>query len=311
MRSGNKISLQINLSAADLPVCRKLLERQINFWYEELDEIVLSIESKKSFGKFAKDFDLNKEGLMEMVADFGSRFRKIRYHFIDYSAGQNAHLAGLFFCNDSIPEKDYRGCAFYSYLDGLASCNNRYIIHLDSDIMVGGNPNTWLQDAVDLLNSDPNYLLVNPLPGPPSSNYELKQKYTRRMGLYQFLFKKMSTRVFLIDMNKLNVNKLSLKKVPVKPRYIKWFFKSGFKWGYMALEDLFSDIMLRRSLLRVDTLGVSEGRSAYTLHPVLKPAEYIRAIPDLLRRMDTGDIPESQRGYYNVHNDFFDFRKAK
>jgi hypothetical protein len=311
MTNGNKISLQINLSAADLPICRKLLDRQIRFWYEELDEIVLSIESKKSFGKFAKDFDRNKKGLMVMVEQYITSFPKIRYHFIDYSPQRNASLAELFFCNERIPEKDYRGCAFYSYLDGLASCSNRYIIHLDSDIMLGGHPNSWLQDAVDLLNSEPSYLLINPLPGPPAANFELKQKYIRKAGLYQFLFNKMSTRVFLIDMEKLSANKLSLKKAPVTPRYIKWFFKSGFKWGYLALEDILSDIMVRRSLLRVDTLGINERRSAYTLHPVLKPAQYIQAIPDLLERMDTGDIPESQRGYYNVHNDFFDFSKTK
>ena len=307
----NKISLQINVSATDLPICNKVLERQIKFWYEELDEIVLSIESKKSFGKFAKDFEINREGLMKMIEHYIAVFPKLRYHYVDYSPKRSAYLGNLFFCNEPIPEKDYRGSAFYSYLDGLASCNNRYIIHLDSDMLLGGNPNSWLQDAVHLLNSDPSYLLVNPLPGPPASNHEIKQKYIRRTGLYQFLFNKMSTRVFLIDMQKLRAAQLSLKKGPFTLRYIKWFFKSGFKWGYPALEDILSEIMVRRSLLRVDTLGIDERRSAYTLHPVLKPAQYIKAIPDLLKRMDTGDIPESQKGNYNIHNDFFDFRKAK
>lgn len=306
-----KISLQINLSAGDLSLCRQLLERQIRFWYDELDEIVLSIESKKSFGKFATDFDRNQAGLLALVEHYGSLFSKVRHHFIDYSPERKARLAALFFDGTLIPEKDYRGCAFYAYLDGLANCRNRYIIHIDSDMMIGGTPNAWLQDAVDLLNSDKSYLFVNPLAGPPAADNEIRQTYLRKAGSYRFLFDKMSSRVFLIDMDKLNENKLTLKKAPLTPRYIKWFFKSGYRWGYMALEDLFSEMMKRRGLLRIDSLGVNEKRAAYSLHPVVKPKLYIQAIPDLLRRMDSNDIPDSQRGNYNINNDFFDFESAR
>jgi len=307
----HKVSLQINLSAADLPLCRNLLQRQIAFWYEELDEVVLSIESKKSFGKFATDFDQNKEALLEMADHYSKTYSKVRYHFIDYSPQRNAELARKFFDAKRIPEKDYRGCAFYSYLDGLASCRNQYIIHLDSDMMIGGDPNSWVQDAVSLLNSDYRYLLVNPLPGPPAADFDLKQKYHSKAGPYQFLFTKMSTRVFLIDMEKVFTHKLRLKRTPISPRYLKWFFKSRFKWGHMALEDIMTDSMIRRSLLRVDTLGAGEGRSAYTLHPVWKPATFIASIPRLLERIDKNDIPESQRGHYNVNNDFFNFELGR
>jgi hypothetical protein len=307
----NKVSLQINLSAADLPLCRNLLQRQIHFWYEELDEVVLSIESKKSFGRFAAGFDENKKALVEMVERFSGSYSKVRYHFIDYSPRRNSELACKFFDKGKIPEKDYRGCAFYSYLDGLANCRNRYIIHLDSDMLIGGDPNSWVQDAVNLLNSDHRYLLINPLPGPPAADCDLKQKYYSKAGPYKFIFTKMSTRVFLIDMEKVLAHKLRLKRAPLRLRYIKWFFKSGFRWGHMALEDIMSDSMIRRKLLRVDTLGAGQGRSAYTIHPVWKPAAFIASIPGLLEKIDRNDIPDSQRGYYNVHNDFFNFELAR
>src|ERR1700737_1409419 len=123
-----KISLQINVSAADLNICRKMLERQITFWYGELDEIVISVESKKSFGKFAVNFDENKNDLITLIEEYIQTYPKIRYHFIDYSPENNRRLSGLFFNTQWVPDKDYRGCAFYSYLDGLAACRNRYII---------------------------------------------------------------------------------------------------------------------------------------------------------------------------------------
>lgn len=306
----HKISLQINVSAADLHICRKILERQLTFWYEELDEVVISVESKKSFGKFAVDFDKNKNDLISLLEQYISRYPKIRYHYIDYSPERHAHLAQLFFNTHRMPEKDYRGCAFYSYLDGMAACTNRYIIHLDSDMLIGGTPNAWLQDAVELLNSREDYFLVNPLAGPPSADLDIKQQYLKKIGKYQFLFDKMSTRVFLIDMKKLAANKPSLKRVALTPTHIKWCIKNNYTWGYMALEDLFTVMMRKKKLYRVDSLGINDNNRAFSLHPVVKPPRYIEAIPDLLRRIDADDIPEAQRGNYNIHNDFFDFRTA-
>lgn len=306
----HKISLQINVSAADLGICRKILERQLTFWYEELDEIVISIESKKSFGKFAKDFDRNKKDLVSLIEYYKGIYSKISYHFIDYSPDRHQYLAQLFFNRLEMPEKDYRGCAFYSYLDGLANCRNKYIVHLDSDMMIGGKPNAWLQDAVDLLNSQDNYLLVNPLAGPPSADMEIKQPYLKKVGKYKFLFDKMSTRVFLLDMEKVARNKPALRRVPLTPANIKWCIKNDFCWGYMALEDLFTVMMRKKRLYRVDSLGKNETGTAFSLHPVIKPPSYIEAIPDLLKRIDAGDIPDAQRGTYNIHNDFFDFRTA-
>jgi hypothetical protein len=311
MMNQYNISLQINVSAADLRICRQMLERQISFWYEELDEVVISVESKKSFGKFAVDFDKNKSDLLTLIDQYIRRYPKVRYHFIDYSPERQTVLSRRFFKGDWMPLKDYRGCAFYSYIDGLARCKNKYIVHLDSDMLIGGTPNTWLQDAVELLNSDEKYLLVNPLAGPPSADFDIKQKYLKKIGKYSFLFDKMSTRVFVIDMEKLALHGLPLKRVPFSPSNVKWSIKNNFNWGYMALEDLFSVMMRKNGLLRVDTLGKNGARSAFSIHPVNKPEQYINAIPELLKRIDADDIPDAQRGNYNVHNDFFNFQAAK
>jgi hypothetical protein len=307
----HKISLQINVSPGDLAICKMILGRQINFWYEELDEIVLSIESQKSYGRFALDFDKNKEALLVFVEKMTSEYPKTRAHFIDYSPERSQTLAALFFTGGYIPHKDYHGGPFYCYFDGLAACHNRYIMHLDSDMLLGGIPNTWLQDAVDLLNTDPAYFIVNPLPGPPSENCELKQEYLQRLDKYKFLFRKMSTRVFLLDREKFLRHKITLRKVSPSLSSLKWYFKNGMNRGYELPEILISEMMNKNNLFRVDTLGERQTDACFTLHAVNKPDRYIESIPLLLDRMDRNDIPDSQRGHYNIHNDFFDFRKAK
>lgn len=307
----NKISLQINLSATDLNICRKLLDRQIGFWYNELDEVLLSIESQKSFGKFAVDFDANKTALIGLIEVMIKKYPKTRYHFIDYSAERSRRLSELFFSGMPLPHKDYRGGPFYCYFDGLAECRNPYIIHLDSDMILGGTPNSWLQDAVELLNSDPGYLFINPLAGPPTTDYHIKQEYFKRLGNYRFLFKKMSTRVFLVDRNKLTQHNIVLRKCARSPKNLKWFLRNDMRWGYELPEILISEMMQRNGLLRVDSFGEDGNGACFTLHPVVKPAAFIESLPVLLERIDCNDIPDSQRGYYNINNDFFDFRSAK
>ncbi|MBS1602737.1 MAG: hypothetical protein JST42_08710, partial [Bacteroidetes bacterium] len=91
----------------------------------------------------------------------------------------------------------------------------------------------------------------------------------------------------------------------------KWFFRSNMHWGYDLPELLITEMMQRDGMLRVDTYGRTDRDACYTLHPVLKPKAFIESLPELLRRIDSNDIPESQRGYYNVHNDFFDFEGVR
>lgn len=306
-----KISLQINLSGTDLAICHALLDRQLSFWYEELDEIVLSVESRKGFGKFAVDFDANKAALMSHIEQMIEKYPKTTYHFVDYTPQRSRYLSSLFFAGMDVPFKDYRGGPFYCYFDGLAQCSNQYIIHLDSDIILGGNPNSWLQDAVTLLDSNPAYLFVNPLAGPPTADFHIKQEFFERLGNYRFLFQKMSTRVFLVDMNKLVRYPIRLRKVTRVIENWKWFFKANLTWGYELPEVLISEMMQQNRLLRVDSFGEQENAACFTLHPVRKPAAFIAFIPSLLKRIDNNDIPDSQRGYYNVNNDFFDFASAK
>jgi hypothetical protein len=307
----SNVSLQINMSPTDLPICRKLLQRQITFWYNELNEIVISIESKKSEGAFGLDFEKNKNELLELIQKYIIEYPKVRYHFIDYSIERNKVLSDYFFGSSWIPDKDYRGGPFYCYFDGIAECSNPYVLHIDSDMILGGKMDCWLQDAVDLLESKENYFAVNPLPGPPSFDFEIKQRYLQKIDKYKFLFNKMSTRTFLIDKRKFSANRLNLRKVPKSLRNFKWYFKNKMKWGYELPEILISEMMIRNKLFRVDTLGESESDICFTLHPVIKPASFIESIPDLLKRIDNDDIPASQRGYYNVCDDFFDFTKYK
>lgn len=302
-----QISLQINLSGGDLAMCRQVLRRQISWWYDLLDEVVLTVETARSFGKFAVDFERNQEALLSLITALEASFPKVRHHFVDYSPARRTMVAARFFGSGSYPLRDYRGAPIHSYLDGMAECRNPYIVHLDSDMLLGGDRGAWLAEAVALLDSDDSFLLVNPLAGPPSPDGDIRQRYVRRLDRYSFLFDKLSTRVFLMDVRKMQP--LRATHVPYTPKMLRWFLRSkSLSWGYTALEDLFMAMMKRCGLYRVDMLGPA-GSTCYSLHPLVKPAHFIAAVPSLLERMDKDDIPEGQRGHYDIQDVFFDFKR--
>ena len=54
---------------------------------------------------------------------------------------------------------------------------------------------------------------------------------------------------------------------------------------------------------RVDFLGT--GRGLYSLHPLYRSEAFYHSIPDVLRRLKDGDIPDDQLGHFNISDSFF------
>ena len=56
--------------------------------------------------------------------------------------------------------------------------------------------------------------------------------------------------------------------------------------------------MRRQGLVRVDFLGQEPG--LWSLHPVWRSPGFLKALPALIRRVESGDLPEEQLGDYDV-----------
>jgi hypothetical protein len=58
--------------------------------------------------------------------------------------------------------------------------------------------------------------------------------------------------------------------------------------------------MRNLGLVRIDYLGTAPGM--WCLHPPQKPFPgYFDQLPQLIKWVETGDIPEGQRGYYDIN----------
>lgn len=303
------ISLQINLSPTDYPLSRQLLSTQLEYFYEAVQEVVLTIETRRSKGKkFGLNFDQNKEKLENFLLRLAVQFPKIRVVPVNYDPQVKKEVASSFFHEGTImPDKDYRGGPFYSYFFGLFSCKCRYIIHMDCDMFLGGNTMQWLTGAMKLM-EDPFVYFINPFPGPPNADFSLKQPFFQRLNRYTYSFETITTRFFLTDLTKITSTRLGLRYI--KPS-LRRLVRAGMQGNFWELpEKLFSDILKRDHKLRVSFWGENEMEGCYSLHPVFKPESFIAYIPELLQRIKANDFPERQYGWHNLHADIFDVPKT-
>ncbi len=162
------ISLQINLSPAEYPLVKTMLPHQIGFFGDSVDEIVLTVETRRSKGRFGNNFDAYRDYFYRFLAELKAENPKIRLAEVDYAPGVREVVSRMFLNGNAIlPDKDYRGGPFYCYFFGLFAYRFSTALHLDSDIILGGNGENWPPAAAKLLER-PDVLFVNPLAGPPT-----------------------------------------------------------------------------------------------------------------------------------------------
>ena len=149
--TGQKVSLQINWAPPDFPLVKYMTPHQIRAFGSQVDEIVLSIETRPGKGRFAALWDRHLADLFEFANGLQANNKSIKFIEIDYSRHAREQVADLFFGGEIPPFKDFRGGPLYSYFYGLFSCRSDYVIHLDSDIFIGGADKGWIRQSLSHL----------------------------------------------------------------------------------------------------------------------------------------------------------------
>jgi hypothetical protein len=74
-------------------------------------------------------------------------------------------------------------------------------------------------------------------------------------------------------------------------------------------EVVLSAAMQRAGLCRIDLLG--EGPGMWSLHPPYRCEEFYRRLPDLVRAVEAGKVPDRQRGHYDLNDSMIDWTQAR
>jgi hypothetical protein len=303
----NKVTLQINLAPSDYLHARYILKHQLNILYEQVNEIILTIDTQPSKGRFAEGWETYKELLYNFfTAEIETKY-SVKIIPVDYSEAAMQKVAKYFFDKNSMPEKDFRGGPFYAYFFGLYSAANNLIFHLDSDIFLGGSSKTWITEAADLFETDPTCFILSPLPGPPhADDILIDQDVINKLAPYTWQLNGMSTRVFMTNRSKFNTNKLLFAK-PSLRNQVKALVEGNANADLP--EHILSAYIRKNNLKRIDFLG--SGNGLWSLHPPYRTKTFYDELQVLILRIELNDLPEKQQGFYDIVDEVCDWSAAK
>jgi hypothetical protein len=304
------VTLQINLAPSDLPHARYTLPHQLRQWAGQVDEIVLVLDLHQSSGRYAEGWHERLPGMRRLLDSCCAQYSHARAVEVDYSPAVAQRLATKFFGGHPIHTKDWQGGPFYSYFAGLDAVSNDYVLHMDADMMYGGGSQSWVAEGIQLLRDQQDVLICSPLPGPPTVDGELRSQTLQREPSASLAFRTnhISTRIFLIDMQRFysRMVPLPILRPPLRRRLVGIIDGNPAWWGG---EGILSHVMVERSLARIDFLGSPPGM--WSVHPPYRSAIFYERLPALIEEVESGRVPDEQRGHHDVHDSMVDWTSAR
>jgi hypothetical protein len=307
------VTLQINVAPTDLPHAISILPHQLRQWGGQTQEILFTLDLHRTThgGRFGEAWKERRAPMEELLQALCRLHPSAHVCTVDYGAEAMREVAESFLDTSFMPAKDTKGAPFYPYFHGLHTARNDLVLHLDSDLMFGGGSQTWIAEACQLLEEHTDVLACNPLPGPPMAKPTLRTQAAPRFrhDSLAFCFSSLSTRLFVLDRRRLRERLLPLElQGPIR---VVSRLKARMHGNppYRAAELLISDAMQRAGLSRVDFLGAAPGM--WSLHPPFRSPEFYRALPRLIECIEAGDVPEAQRGDYDLNDSMLDWSRAR
>ena len=300
------VSLHISLSPRDVRHARAILPHQLRLFGESVEEVVVTIDT---LGRSATEAGPELKELQTIVAPWSAVAPHTVVRLVDYSPARRHALSERFFARGMIPRQTYRVGPFHAYFDGWFATTQKYLFHLDSDMLLGGHPAGWMEEAIALLQADPSVFACNPLPGPPRTDFGINQPsqpLSAPRGAHSI--DGFSSRIFFMARERL-VN--PAPKLPLKRAYWRGRLRGLLEGtsGIALPEDIIGEQMRRLGQHRVDFLGAAPG--CWSLHPPFRNPEFFRRLEEIVTRVERDDFPAAQRGDYDLNDSVIDWSDAR
>lgn len=306
------ITLQINAAPTDVRFLARTLSHQLNVLGPQADQVRITADIRPSSkGRFHFS-DEQISDFKEILTSFEKENEKVSVDYVDYSDETIQKVAQEIWGRDSLPVKDYRGGPFYSYIYGLFRAETDYIFHLDSDMFLGGGCSTWCRDAIELLKDDPHVAIIKPLSGPPKKDRSAPFQFGEPLVPYRdlstaYFSDNFTTRIFFTEKSRLIQ---IFKDINIeRPDILRTLAgKLQRNPAVKAPEQLLSNYLSRTEFCRLDYLGAEPGM--WALHPPFRSEEFYEKLDTIIAAVESGDIPDAQRGYYDINHAFVDWSSA-
>jgi hypothetical protein len=310
MSASANVTFQINLAPTDYVGVREILPHQLRQWAGQVDEVLLVVDLHRSQGLLAEAKIEQLPGLRRLIDECMASYSNVRSVDVDYSPASAQAVADQFYGGSAVPLKDWRAAPIYPYFYGIHAASNPYVFHTDSDIMYGGGSQAWAAEAVELLQSRPDVLVCSPLPGPPTADGVLRSQslVAEQLGSPAYRADSVSTRLFMIDLERFSERVGSLRAVAPSPRQTLMARVDGNP-PFETAELMISHGMQAAGLIRIDFLGREPGM--WSLHPPYRSKLFYERLPALIDQVESGRVPELQRGDHDMNDSMIDWSTAR
>ncbi len=293
-------SLSILVSRPDIGFMRQTiphLVRSMNFPFT--DRLLLADTAPLS-GSYARRGDIGsleelRKACAELIAD-GCMDRVLE---VDHKDEAQLRTYQTHFSKRLPETRDYRGCPSLARVLAIEETRGDYLACFDSDMLLYQAPgHDWIREGIRLFQQAPDVMFVAPRPGPPAGGGNLRQpvEYERDPRGF-FRFNTFSSRDFLIDRRRF------ARLLPIDPGYISWKRRLlGRVTGASALqvwEVLISGKLGQTHYFRADL----DSAGAWTLHAPDHGPAFLRALPGIISKVESGFFPPGQAGDYDLRLD--------
>lgn len=316
------VSVWTLVARTDVPYMLQTIPHQLRSCNYPFVEKVLAVDTAPLTGdkvsRYHTGTQENLEMACQLLVEQGVADRIVK---IDYNPARVKQIYQKYFGVEQAKQMlchthNWKGSTVYASLYCIEESATNYYLHFDADMLLYQAPGfDWISAAIDLIKFVPTIAAIRPLCGAPHPEGKLFQpnSYVEdKRGFYAHKF--FSMRAYLIDRQqfaKLSPIPLMWKFPPLRSRHLpqplqnlsakierKLRHKEGFpvKGAIESFEPMTSKRLEMTDFMRADLASPQ----AWTIHPAKHGADFIDALPNLIRLIEQGQYPPGQAGHYDL-----------
>ena len=226
---------------------------------------------------------------------------------INYNPNYRRQVYGKHFGTSLRCTHNYKGYPILGSILKIEECKSDYMLHFDSDMLLHQQPDyDWITDGVELMQEYPEMMFIRPLTGPPTEDGTIYQSRVDEKESDKFYKSKFfGSRAYLVNCKHFDL----LLPLPIVWRSYKREFMNQLS---VPLKNVLNqitgkgkldswEIMVSKKLEETSYFrGTLMNPKAWTLHPIDRSPAFIKALPKIIEKIEAGDYPSQQAGYYDL-----------